>query len=731
MSLLSMRTIAFLALALQIALLRSSHGMSKTDVDDHVMQRDTRIPDLWVSDLFYRALANFTLRRAADTKCRFQTAVYERDLRNHTSWAVKMQESWNRYPVGLLTGNTYQMGDYDECVDLSYPVKGQYCLSEIKLIPPADRNYSFERTEDLDDFGNNHAWKTVLGWADYQDQMHRNILKLGICIPDACSALDLQTSLQSEFDEVFPPEQFRTIVKVDPIMCTVREDKFPYDTPYYVTVWIFLMLVLIRCCVTLYHFVRILYHKNTNENDKNPNSFLYEFSFIVSIKSLLNYDKNNELNFYYTTKVMTILNVVYGHKLLILMSHPISNSKYIDSLYLDGPANLLTSFNLVDPFFFISGYLLYINLAREFRKPKDESVWKTLLLPIFKRILRILPAYCAVIAITAYIIPHLGHGPLWPNYSWEEAEICKNYWWANLLFISNFVDIKHQCLYMSWHLSCDMQFFIIGVFVVYILIKTPKKGIALLGIIIGLSIFVPFIVTLWTGRDGIDKISTDSLIYLRNIMWLNESYRPSYMRATPFFGGLAMSVVNEKLKAKKVKFSQIVVHSGLIAICTLTLWAQFYGTVFYERNRPYYPLEHALYSIITHSTWAVAGIWITMSYFTSGYGILNNVFNNRVVTIMGKLSYCVSLVNITVLLLSQSSQRLPIHMTSKYLFDSFLSDAFMCYLISIILYLVVEEPFGKLTGKLFYQRKNKNSSINFGTPIGKQTISSSKTVKND
>ncbi|KAF0764804.1 nose resistant to fluoxetine protein 6-like isoform X2 [Aphis craccivora] len=195
-----------------------------------------------------------------------------------------------------------------------------------------------------------------------------------------------------------------------------------------------------------------------------------------------------------------------------------------------------------------------------------------------------------------------------------------------------------------------------------------------------------------------------SLIYLRNVIWLNESYRPSYMRATPFFGGLVMSVVNEKLKEKKVKFSQIVVHSGIIAIFTLTFWAQFYGTVFYERNRPYYPLEHALYSIITHSTWPVAGIWITMSYFTSGYGILNNVFNNRIFTIMGKLTYSVSLVNITFLLLSQSSQKLPIHMTSKYLFDSWLSDAFMCFLISIILYLVVEEPFRKLTGKLFYQR---------------------------
>jgi len=60
------------------------------------------------------------------------------------------------------------MGVYDECVDIRYPVKGQYCLPEIKLIPPAGRDYSFKRTEDFDDFGQNHAWKTILGvslWA--------------------------------------------------------------------------------------------------------------------------------------------------------------------------------------------------------------------------------------------------------------------------------------------------------------------------------------------------------------------------------------------------------------------------------------------------------------------------------------------------------------------------------------------------------------------------------------
>ncbi|XP_027849118.2 uncharacterized protein LOC114128739 [Aphis gossypii] len=98
MSRLSMPTIAFLALALQIVLLRSADGTSRTDVDDHVMQRDTRIPDLWVSDLFYRALANFMLRQAAGTKCRRQTAVYGMDLGNHTSLAVR------RVSDGVFTG---------------------------------------------------------------------------------------------------------------------------------------------------------------------------------------------------------------------------------------------------------------------------------------------------------------------------------------------------------------------------------------------------------------------------------------------------------------------------------------------------------------------------------------------------------------------------------------------------------------------------------------------------
>ncbi|KAL4143280.1 hypothetical protein QTP88_005631 [Uroleucon formosanum] len=730
----SLLTIALLAsLLLTVLFLSAESAGAHVGVGNHILEHDAAkepIPDLWLSDLFYRALANFTLWQADGEACRRQSTMYKEHLSNHTSWAVRMQESWDRYPVGLLSGNTYQMGVYDECVDIQYPVKGQYCLSEIKLIPPAGRNYSFKRTEDLDDFGNNHAWKTILGWGNYEDQVPRNIFNLGICIPEACSALELQTSLQSEFDEKFSPEQFKTIVKVDQIKCRVREDMYPYDTSYYITYWIFSLLVLMCCGATLHHIIRLSYQQNTNKNGELSSSFLHEFSLIESTKTLLKIDKGNGLNVFNSAKVITMLPIMCGHKFIILASNPISTSKFIENVCLNGPFMLLTGYmNAVDPFFIFTGFIAYLTLSRDFRKPKREPFWKTLSRPIIHRIIRLLPAYFAVMAITAHIIPHLGDGPLWPHKSWEEAEICRNYWWTNTLFISNFVDVKYQCLIMGWYLSSDIQFFIIGVIVIYVYTKHPKYGLTLISAIIFLSISVPFIVTLTTGKEGMDKITIPYIMYLRNLISLNESYRPSYMRATPFFSGIALSLLVEKLKEKKVKFSQIVVHSGIIAAWTIGLSAQFYGIVFYERDRPYYPLEHALYSTISHCTWVIVVGWMTISYFTSGYGLLEHLFQNKFLVIMGKLSYPVLLVNMTVMLTSQSSQRSPVHLSLRYVLEACIFDTSICYLIAIILFLVVDEPFAKLTKKLFAHRESISLSIMRETPIEKSATFSSETVK--
>jgi len=61
-------------------------------------------------------------------------------------------------------------------------------------------------------------------------------------------------------------------------------------------------------------------------------SFFYDFSFIESIKTLLKFNEESKLNFFYTTKVMTMLGIVYGHALFCLVSTPISNPKFIEDV---------------------------------------------------------------------------------------------------------------------------------------------------------------------------------------------------------------------------------------------------------------------------------------------------------------------------------------------------------------------------------------------------------------
>lgn len=49
------------------------------------------LPRPWISELFHQALANFTVRHVGSSTCRLQSDMYDRHLRNHTSWAVRSE----------------------------------------------------------------------------------------------------------------------------------------------------------------------------------------------------------------------------------------------------------------------------------------------------------------------------------------------------------------------------------------------------------------------------------------------------------------------------------------------------------------------------------------------------------------------------------------------------------------------------------------------------------------
>jgi len=49
------------------------------------------LPSPWISDLFHRALFNFSIKHVGSFVCRTQSDMYDRHLQNHTSWAVRSE----------------------------------------------------------------------------------------------------------------------------------------------------------------------------------------------------------------------------------------------------------------------------------------------------------------------------------------------------------------------------------------------------------------------------------------------------------------------------------------------------------------------------------------------------------------------------------------------------------------------------------------------------------------
>lgn len=95
------------------------------------------------------------------------------------------------------SGSTYHLGNYDECLgigknadDLETPIRGQYCLGDIKIRVP--------EASELADGILSPMWrkfrKLEQRYDDKIDELH-----WGICVPDACSSRDVEDFIATIF----------------------------------------------------------------------------------------------------------------------------------------------------------------------------------------------------------------------------------------------------------------------------------------------------------------------------------------------------------------------------------------------------------------------------------------------------------------------------------------------------------------------------------------------------
>ncbi|XP_050442512.1 nose resistant to fluoxetine protein 6-like [Adelges cooleyi] len=633
--------------------------------------------------------------------------MYLNHLKNNSRWAVKMSDSWPRYLNGLLAGSTYHMGVYDECVSVHHPIQGKYCTAYLYLRTASNQSFA---NYNKNAYGSTeNAWQESLGFINYDDMFRRNEVKLGVCIPKACTHTDLEVALQKELVRVFSSHQLKIQVEVQPSLCTTDEDLFPFEIGYYTTAIFIGLLTLTASLSTAYHLIFLI----RNADAKKPlhvSEMIIMFSVIKNGRDLIKYDRNNNLNIYNGMKVITMVLVLFGHKFIFFIINPILNPAFLEETYTVGPFFLLTCMNLVDPFFYITGYLTYALLIPQFSKTGTN--WFQVPLIIIYKYLRTLPIYIMMMLLTAFVIPHLGDGPFWSHNIWPEADKCKNYWWANILVISNFIEADNQCLIASWYISCLLQFVVIGTIIMYIYVKTPKIGTNIIVFLFCASLIIPFAMTYHYKAYGIVRVMITFLEKPSNSFEYRNLYRQIYIRGIPFYAGMLAGIMADALKRRQLKISTITTYFSTTIVIIICVYVQLYGKVFYHRQRPYNAMEQAIYATISHCTWTVMMFWITICHVISSYGPMEKLLNNRYFVPLGRLSYAVYLVNIPVMMMIESSQRAPIGITLGTMQNGWIAGVFKTYLAAITMYLLIEAPFGLLIKKLLLERKHNNARTN-------------------
>ncbi|KAI8420487.1 hypothetical protein MSG28_008973 [Choristoneura fumiferana] len=343
----------------------------------------------------------------------------------------------------------YALDAFDTCLLDS---GGTYCLLDADL---------FSR-------GPSDLMRMIQGYSEHtvkhfnHTQIHR-----GVCVTKTCKdfihnkrlneTADLEATLEACLNNSLWRD-YKLEVKLNTIQYCNREgDKDELDKSDYYVAAVYLLLIVFNVAGSLYDVLIC-------ENDGKGNPFLLAFSARRNWRKLTAPSgagadpRLNRLKLFSGLRTMTIICVFFSHIALIMSFSYVENPRYIETSYEDPLKQILYNGSLVTHTFFImSSFLLAYNL--ELHSERHQLTWSQLPKGVALRWLRLTPTYALVLATISTWMRHLGSGPLWQLVVGIEADACRRYWWAHILYINNYLYEDAYCAPQTWYLAADTQLF--------------------------------------------------------------------------------------------------------------------------------------------------------------------------------------------------------------------------------------------------------------------------------
>ncbi|XP_073993865.1 nose resistant to fluoxetine protein 6-like isoform X2 [Rhodnius prolixus] len=638
----------------------------------------------WILQILARTMASYVPFAMEGGLCTTHGQLYSTHLSNLTHWAVQMLDSSSAGLSGLLSGNRYDFGSQDQCAELAVPelhIYGRYLVFSLKFSLNSTQFKEQSMKVYKKPHPNNSVWQEFIRTNDPRVNP-TNEIYWAVCVPASCSSVDVEHSLKSTLMPVLQSNGIAGNLKV--------LDKYTYckmDPPLEAPLGYHLFLVITVGLITGVVLITIYHLSQENSISAYRKKWYYKFSMVTNLNNLLPTEKTKEFRAISGLKVITMFLVILGHRMLISMFTPMINQRENELIIGNlGHTYIKNGALIVNTFFEVTGFLTFYKILTDVEKNRPVSVWKS----IFRRWIRLVPAYAFMMGFVVYLAPQLDSGPVGRGILWHSS--CQNYWWTNVLFINNYYHPNKSCLIPSWYMACDLQFYAICSILGYVMYRSKKTGLLLLIVLTIVSIVMPGIVVYWKHYDGTTLFYQKTFDYYLNNQEFAETYFQAHLRASPFLIGMVAAYIYHLLKRNNTKIPKLLIWL-LVPLLAVMMNSSILGAwIFYIPGRDYRLWENVLYASLHRIGWAVPVAFVIVADAYIAFAICRKTVGLKVFQYLNGLTYSALLVHTPLQFYLAGMARTPLYYNSFILLWMSMGDIFLTYLLALVLYLFVEAP---------------------------------------
>jgi len=289
------------------------------------------------------------------------------------------------------------------------------------------------------------------------------------------------------------------------------------------------------------------------------------------------------------------------------------------------------------------------------------------------------------------------YGPFAHLYRGMKTDFCNNYWWANLLYINNFVpsDSNVQCLGWGWYLADDMQYFIFTPFIVLLFKKNRAAAwtliMTLIGVCLGLNAYLVHHYQLHPLDPG-------------DAQWNTIVYNKPYTRMAPYLIGIGFAfLVQYDIDITR---NWVVRWIGYIISGAATTCAT-YLTYGFWRGSGWVLWQNVVYATFVRVGFVTGVAWFMYACYKQHGGVLRAILSVYMWVPLARLTYTAYLTHPIIMFVINFSATTNFHYSAIYGAVRYSSHLTLAYVCGLVFHLAIEKPTANLE-RIFLPHKKKH-----------------------